>query len=128
MNAELALEHAPPPPRTSLGRTLSEIITDVRVHRELMYEFARRDIRIRYKQAVMGFGWAIFMPILIVLSGVLIRVAMGEASGADVGRLDIAAIALKGVAWAFFAGAVNTSPRASNTARTRRWASRGASA
>ena len=106
MNAELALEHAPPPPRTSLGRTLSEIVTDVRVHRELMYEFARRDIRIRYKQAVMGFGWAIFMPILIVLSGVLIRVAMGEASGADVGRLDIAAIALKGVAWAFFAGAV----------------------
>jgi len=83
-----------------------EIIADIRTYRELMFEFAQRDIRIRYKQAVMGFGWAIFMPILIVISGVLIRVAMGQAAGAGVGRADIAGIALKGVGWAFFAGAV----------------------
>jgi ABC-type polysaccharide/polyol phosphate export permease len=85
---------------------LREVISDVRSFRELMFEFARRDIRIRYKQAVMGFGWAIFMPILIVISGVLIRVAMGQAAGAGVGHADIAGIALKGVGWAFFAGAV----------------------
>lgn len=83
-----------------------EVAGDIRTYRELMFEFARRDIRIRYKQAVMGFGWAIFMPILIVISGVLIRVAMGQAAGAGVGRADIAGIALKGVGWAFFAGAV----------------------
>ncbi len=85
---------------------LRAILRDLRDYRELMLEFASRDIRIRYKQAVMGFGWAIFMPILIVLSGILIRVAMGQAAGADVSRGDIAGIALKGVAWAFFAGAV----------------------
>ena len=85
---------------------LREVISDIRAFRELMFEFARRDIRIRYKQAVMGFGWAIFMPILIVISGVLIRVAMGQASGTGVGHADIAGIALKGVGWAFFAGAV----------------------
>lgn len=85
---------------------LREVVADIRSFRELMFEFARRDIRIRYKQAVMGFGWAIFMPILIVISGVLIRVAMGQASGAGVGHADIAGIALKAVGWAFFAGAI----------------------
>lgn len=105
----MTLESPPAPqeiPTPGLGETLAEIVHDVRTYRELMLEFARRDIRIRYKQAVMGFGWAIFMPILIVLSGVVVRVAMGEASGASVGRLDIAAIAIKGIGWAFFAGAV----------------------
>ena len=87
-------------------RSFAEAVRDVRQHRELMLEFARRDIRIRYKQAVMGFGWAIFMPILIVLSGVMIRYAMGQASGGGIGQTDIAAIALKGVAWSFFAGAI----------------------
>lgn len=85
---------------------LRDVVSDIRSFRELMLEFARRDIRIRYKQAVMGFGWAIFMPILIVISGVLIRVAMGQAAGAGVGHADIAGIALKGVGWSFFAGAV----------------------
>jgi ABC-type polysaccharide/polyol phosphate export permease len=93
-------------PRRGPLHDLRTIVHDVRTYRELMLEFAARDIRIRYKQAVMGFGWAIFMPILIVLSGALIRVAMGQASGVGVGKADIAGIALKGVAWAFFAGAV----------------------
>lgn len=109
MSAELTLKSATPPPvveSPGILRTLREIVADVRIYRELMLEFARRDIRIRYKQAVMGFGWAIFMPILIVLSGVVVRVAMGEASGTTVGRLDVAAIAIKGIGWAFFAGAV----------------------
>ena len=93
-------------PRRGVLTDFREIAHDIRKYRELMFEFARRDIRIRYKQAVMGFGWAVFMPILIVLSGVLIRTAMGQASGSGVGRADIAAIALKGIGCAFFAGAV----------------------
>ena len=93
-------------PAPGFLRSFAEAVRDVRQHRELMLEFARRDIRIRYKQAVMGFGWAIFMPILIVLSGVMIRYAMGQASGTGIGQTDIAGIALKGVAWSFFAGAI----------------------
>jgi len=84
----------------------AEIIRDVRTYRELLLELARRDIRIRYKQAIMGFGWAIFMPILIVLSGVLVRFAMGQVSGGGVGSADIAGIAVKGIAWAFFVGTI----------------------
>ena len=86
----------------SLGATFREIFSDLLTYRELMYEFTRRDIRIRYKQAVMGFGWAIFMPILIVASGVLVRFAMGQVSNSSVGSAEIAGIAVKGIAWAFF--------------------------
>ena len=35
-------------------------------HRGLLYELTRRDIRVRYKQAVMGLAWAVLMPMLIV--------------------------------------------------------------
>ena len=94
------------PQRQSIADTFREIFTDIRTYRELLLELARRDIRIRYKQAVMGFGWAIFMPILIVASGVLVRVAMGQMSGSGVGTSDVAGIAVKGIAWAFFVGTI----------------------
>lgn len=107
MESSLTSPVLPAPARApGFLRSFAEAVRDVRQHRELMLEFARRDIRIRYKQAVMGFGWAIFMPILIVLSGVMIRYAMGQASGGGIGQTDIAGIALKGVAWSFFAGAI----------------------
>ena len=35
-------------------------------HRELLEQLTRRDIKLRYKQAAMGFAWAVFMPCLIV--------------------------------------------------------------
>jgi ABC-type polysaccharide/polyol phosphate transport system ATPase subunit len=32
--------------------------------REMLYQLTLRDVRIRYKQAVIGFGWALLMPAL----------------------------------------------------------------
>jgi len=75
-------------------------------HRELLEQLARRDIKLRYKQAAMGFAWAIFMPCLIVLSGLIIRFAMAQISGQSLAKVDIANIAVKGVGWAFFVGAL----------------------
>ncbi len=34
---------------------------------ELLYQMTRRDLMLRYKQTVMGFGWAVFMPLLNTL-------------------------------------------------------------
>lgn len=75
-------------------------------HRELLEQLTRRDIKLRYKQAAMGFAWAVFMPCLIVLSGLIIRFAMAQISGQALARVDIANIAIKGVGWAFFVGAL----------------------
>jgi lipopolysaccharide transport system permease protein len=34
--------------------------------RELMYFLVWRDVKVRYKQAALGFAWAIFVPLLMV--------------------------------------------------------------
>ena len=45
--------------------------------RELLFQMVRRDLLIRYKQSVMGFGWAVFMPLVntVIFSVVFMRVA-----------------------------------------------------
>jgi lipopolysaccharide transport system permease protein len=75
-------------------------------HRELLEQLTRRDIKLRYKQAAMGFAWAVFMPCLIVISGLIVRYAMAQISGATLHQSDIANIAIKGIGWAFFVGAL----------------------
>ena len=75
--------------------------------RHLIVQLATRDIKIRYKEAVMGFAWAVFNPILIVLSGVIVRIAMTQATGGTVSREALLNLGVKGVAWGYFAGALS---------------------
>ncbi len=86
---------------------LREVVADLVKYRGLLYQLAVRDIKIRYKQAVMGFGWAIFLPAIIVLAGLMVRFAMAMLSGSDLERESIAWMAVKAVPWAFFMGAIN---------------------
>ena len=92
------------PPQCSLS--IKSATIEVWQHRELLEQLTRRDIKLRYKQAAMGFAWAVFMPCLIVLSGLIIRYAMAQISGQTLHQVDIANIAIKGVGWAFFVGAL----------------------
>ena len=56
---------------------VSEMLREQVEYRELLYQMTLRDIRVRYKQAVMGFGWAIFMPLVntVLFSVIFMRVA-----------------------------------------------------
>lgn len=74
--------------------------------RELLYMLVWRDVRIRYKQTIMGFLWALLMPCLIVGAGTLVRIGMGSLSGKPVSAADIASVVVKAVPWAFFIAAV----------------------
>ena len=85
---------------------LREVAADLWHYRDLLYQMTRRDIRIRYKQAIMGFAWAIFMPLLVIMAGVLIRIAMAQVSGTELDRAHIAGLAVKSLPWAFFVGAI----------------------
>lgn len=85
---------------------IREILTDLRESRDLLFELTRRDVRIRYKQAVMGFGWAVFMPIMIVISGSIVRLVMARLSGGDFERGAVAVMAVKSLPWAFFVGSI----------------------
>jgi ABC-type polysaccharide/polyol phosphate export permease len=54
-----------------------EMITEQVRYRELLYQMTKRDLLLRYKQTVMGFAWAVFMPLLntAVFSVIFMRVA-----------------------------------------------------
>jgi lipopolysaccharide transport system permease protein len=41
-----------------------EMVAEQIEYRELLRQMAVRDLLIRYKQTIMGFGWAVFMPLL----------------------------------------------------------------
>jgi len=75
-------------------------------YRELLYMIAYRDIRVRYKQSIMGFLWAVLMPILIVMSGIVVRYAYAVASGAHLRTADLASVAIKSVPWAFVVSSI----------------------
>jgi lipopolysaccharide transport system permease protein len=62
---------------TQLRADVREMIGEQFEYRELLYQMTMRDIRLRYKQTVMGFGWAIFMPLLntAIFSVIFMRVA-----------------------------------------------------
>jgi lipopolysaccharide transport system permease protein len=91
--------------RTSKG--LNSIASDVWHSRYLLGQLARRDIRIRYSQAIMGFAWALLMPILTVLSGAIVRYVLSRTSGTSFQGSDIPGVAIKAVIWGFFVGAMN---------------------
>lgn len=93
--------------RYSLRSDLVQILRDFRDYRELLYQLTLRDIRIRYKQAVMGFGWALLVPMSVVAAGLVVRFAMAQFAGGGLARSDVATMALKAVVWAFFVGSVS---------------------
>lgn len=58
-------------------REFKEMVAEQLEYRELLGQMAFRDLLLRYKQTVMGFGWAIFMPLIntAVFSVIFTRVA-----------------------------------------------------
>jgi len=79
---------------------------EIMKYRDLLFMLTFRDIRIRYKQAAMGFLWAIFMPIVAVAAGMIIKVAMARVAGREVEFLGIVSIAVKVLPWSFFISAL----------------------
>jgi len=75
-------------------------------YRELLYMLTYRDIRVRYKQSIMGFMWAILMPLLIVTSGIVVRYAYVLAAHTALQVADIVSVAVKSLPWAFLVSSI----------------------
>ena len=84
--------------------SLVKIIRELWDSRDLVVQFMLRDIMIRYAQAVMGFGWALVMPLLIVGAGLIFRVVLSTLSNSPIEGASVASLAAKAVPWAFFSG------------------------
>ena len=63
-----------------MAAQVKEMLTEQVEYRELLYQMTLRDLLLRYKQTAMGFGWAIFMPLVntAVFSVIFTRVARIE--------------------------------------------------
>lgn len=109
-------EDAPEPQRTppAVAETAApggwamwrEMVAELIQYRGLLWQMILRDLRIRYKQAAMGFGWALFMPLMVVAAGCLVKFALAYASGDPVNTPRLAGMSVKALGWAFFAGAL----------------------
>ncbi|HXV44284.1 MAG TPA: ABC transporter permease [Anaerolineae bacterium] len=75
-------------------------------YRELLYFLTWRDIKVRYKQTVLGASWAIIQPVLtmVVFSLFFGKLAKMPSDGIPYPIFSYAAL----VPWTFFASGVNT--------------------
>ncbi len=94
------------------------MISELVEYRELLWQLTLRDIRIRYKQALMGFGWALLMPLTIVAAGVVVRYAMAQMAGTELEASSFAGMAVKALPWAFFVGAIGFATNSLTTNRS----------
>ena len=64
-------------PMSQLTADIREMLSELVVYRELLLRLTIRDLLLRYKQTVMGFAWALFMPLVntAVFSVIFMRVA-----------------------------------------------------
>lgn len=83
-----------------IGRALRELVRA----RELLITFVERDLRVRYKQAVLGGVWAVLQPLMlmVVFSVVFGRIAKVGSEGLPYPVFSYVAL----VPYQFFSGAV----------------------
>lgn len=86
-------------------RTLD--LKELWAYRELLWVLTARDVKVRYKQTVLGFAWAIIQPVMlmIVFSIFFGRLAGMPSDGIPYPIFVYAAL----LPWTFFANAVSTS-------------------
>lgn len=82
-------------------------LTELWAYRELLYFLAWRDIKVRYKQTVLGGAWAIIQPVMtmVVFSLFFGRLAKMPSDGIPYPLFSFAAL----VPWTFFANGLTAS-------------------
>lgn len=62
-----ALELTTPNPPTSFWQGVPTLVRNVRAQRQLIREFAVRDIRLKYRGSAFGYVWSLLEPLLMAL-------------------------------------------------------------
>jgi lipopolysaccharide transport system permease protein len=91
------------------GSGMLGVIRELIKYRELLFIIAWRDIVVKYKQAVMGIMWAIFVPLIVVSAGILVKYGMSLLSNKPLVLNDIACVSVKSLPWAFFVSSIRFS-------------------
>lgn len=81
--------------------------TEIWEHRELFYFLILRDLKIRYKQTLLGVAWVLLQPIV---STIVFSVIFGHLGQGRTMEIPYAAFAFSGfVLWIFFTSAISAS-------------------
>jgi lipopolysaccharide transport system permease protein len=89
--------------RSNLRVNLSELWA----YRELLYFLTWRDVKVRYKQTVLGAAWAILQPLVLML---IFNFVFARYGGIKSDGLPYALFAYAGLLpWTFFANAITNS-------------------
>jgi lipopolysaccharide transport system permease protein len=101
LQPELPVTRIEPPSGVTLN------FREMWVYRELLYFLIWRDIKVRYKQTVLGVAWAILQPLLtmVIFSLVFGRMAKIPSDGIPYPVFALAGL----VPWLFFANGLNQS-------------------
>jgi lipopolysaccharide transport system permease protein len=82
-------------------------LRDLWSYRELLYFLTLRDVKVRYKQTVLGIGWAILQPFLTMI---IFTVFFGRLAGIKTDDIPYPLFAFAGlVPWTFFANSISNS-------------------
>jgi ABC-type polysaccharide/polyol phosphate export permease len=72
-------------------------------HREIMYTLAERDYRVQYKQAALGFAWAVLTPVMTLV--IFVAVFSHFKGSINTGGVPFPLYFFVGIlCWSFFAG------------------------
>jgi lipopolysaccharide transport system permease protein len=82
-------------------------VNELWLYRELLYVLAGRDIKVRYKQTVLGFAWAIIQPVMLM---VVFSIFFGHLAKMPSDGLPYPVFVYAGLLpWTFFANSVTSS-------------------
>jgi ABC-2 type transport system permease protein/lipopolysaccharide transport system permease protein len=96
-----------PPPEIRFRRQLSlrHAVEELWPARRLVWTLGERELRARYKQAGLGFAWAVITPLALML---VFSVFFNRVADIDTGDVPYALFTYVGLLpWSFFSGAVN---------------------
>jgi ABC-type polysaccharide/polyol phosphate export permease len=95
---ELVIEGGPRP-------RLAQALRELWAFRGTILAFAERDVRLKYKQAVLGIAWAVIQPLLFMA---IFTVMLGRLAGVEGGGAPYAAFSLSAlVGWSYVQNAVS---------------------
>lgn len=97
----------PQKPLVTIKPRQSWVALDLRnlwTYHELLYFLIWRDVKVRYKQTVLGVAWAILQPVIMI---VIFSIIFGRVAGLPSDGIPYALFAYAGVVtWTFFSSAV----------------------
>lgn len=80
---------------------------DVWTHRELLYFLTWRDLKVRYKQTLLGVVWVVIQPLLMTF---VFNIFLGRLARVPSNGIPYAIFAYTGLLpWTFFSGAISVS-------------------